>query len=121
MTDANANAQLIRDYLEVATPGRLRLDRIREFVADDVTVDDPLMPFDGADAFVEALGRTPSAGGMRSTVQDVVADGDVVAARVLFEMGDLIVQFSQWFWMEGGKIARIQVVYDPRPFLEQNG
>ena len=28
------------------------------------------------------------------------------------------VQFCQWFWLVEGKIARIQVVYDPRPFLE---
>lgn len=114
-----SNNQLVRDYLAVATPGQLDLDMIRSFLTDDVRIDDPLMQTVGADEFIDALGATPSGGGMTSTVQDVVGDGDVVAARVLFEMGPMAVQFSQWFWITDGKIARVQVIYDPRQFLEQ--
>lgn len=55
---------------------------------------------------------------MRATVQDVVGDDAVVAARVLFEMAGMSVQFSQWFWILDGKISRVQVVYDPRSFLQ---
>ena len=113
-----SNTQFVRDYLDVATPGRLQLDRIREFLADDVKIEDPLMAIDGADAFIQALEQTPSGEGMTSTVQDVVGDGDVVAARVRFEMMGASVQFCQWFWLSDSKISRIQVVYDPRPFLE---
>ena len=112
-----SNNQLIRDYLAVAIPGRLDFDALRSFLADDVRVDDPLMPIEGADSFVDALRQTPTDGGMSSTVQDVVGDGDVVAARVLFEAGPMSVQFSQWFWLDEGAITRIEVVYDPRPFL----
>lgn len=117
---SSTNATLIRNYLEVTTPGSLQLDRISSFLADDVTIDDPLMSMSGADAYIAALSQTPTDGGMRSTVQDVVADGDVVAARVLFEAGDLQVQFAQWFWVENDVISKIQVVYDPRPFLGQS-
>ncbi|MDH3680166.1 MAG: nuclear transport factor 2 family protein [Acidimicrobiia bacterium] len=118
-----SNNRLVRDYLAVATPGQLDLDAIRSFLADDVQIEDPLMSISGADGFIEALRSTgtESGGGMRSTVQDVVGDGDVVAARVLFEMGPMTVQFSQWFWITDGKIARVQVIYDPRAFLERAG
>ena len=113
--------ELINRYLAVSVPGSLRLEAIRELLTDDVVIDDPMMAIEGADAFVEALSQTPSGGGMTSTVQDVVADGSVAAARVLFEAGDLVVQFAQWFWVTDGRIARIQVVYDPRPFLAAAG
>jgi len=112
------NTKLVREYLHVATPGQLDIDRLREFLADDVTIDDPLMSIQGADAFIQALEGTPSGGGMTSTVQDVVGDGDLVAARVLFEAMGMAIQFCQWFWIADKKIEKIQVVYDPRPFLE---
>ena len=115
------NTELVHQYLQVATPGRLELDRLRGFLADDVEIDDPLMPIRGADAFVAALAGTGSGEGMTSTVQDVVGHGDVVAARILFEAGPMTVQFCQWFWIADGRIGRIQVVYDPRPFLESSG
>ena len=115
------NTDLVREYLHMATPGQLQLDRIREFLADDVKIDDPLMSIEGADAFIAALEGTGSGQGMTSTVQDVVGDGDVVAARILFETMGTAVQFCQWFWISDKKIARVQVVYDPRPFLEMGG
>lgn len=115
------NTQLVRDYLDVAIPGQLQLDELRSFLADDVTIDDPLMAIEGADAFVAALEATPSGGDMGAAVQEVIGDGDVVAARVLFQAGDLRVQFSQWFWVTDGRIERIQVIYDPRPFLAAAG
>ncbi|MCP4958808.1 MAG: nuclear transport factor 2 family protein [Actinomycetia bacterium] len=118
------NIQLIRDYLGATVPGQIQLDKVREFLADDVKVDDPLMALEGADAFVAALASTQEAappgpeGAMSSTIQEVVGGDDIVAARVLFEVMGMTVQFSQWFWIVDGKISRIQVIYDPRPFLE---
>ncbi len=119
-TDNNTDStRLVRDYLAVAVPGQLQLDRLRGFLADEVTIDDPLMSIEGADAFVAALEATPTGGDQTSTVQDVVGRDDLVAARVRFEAGGLSVQFSQWFWIADGRIERIQVIYDPRPFLAQ--
>lgn len=115
------NNELVRNYLDVAVPGRVELERLRTFLADGVTIDDPLMSIEGADAFVAALAATPTGGEMAATVQEVVGHGDVVAARVLFEAGAMTVQFSQWFWIDDGRIERIQVVYDPRPFLAAAG
>lgn len=112
-----SNRELIRRYLEVATPGSLDPDRIREFLADDVVIDDPLMAISGADAFTDALRQVPNDETMGSTVQHIVADDDLVAARVLFTAGEMEVQFAQWFWLDGDRITRIEVVYDPRPFL----
>ncbi|MEL6983148.1 MAG: nuclear transport factor 2 family protein [Actinomycetota bacterium] len=115
------NTELVRNYLDVAVPGQLQLDKLRAFLADDVTIDDPLMSIEGADAFVAALEATPTGGDMGATVEEVVGDGEVVAARVLFQAGDLRVQFSQWFWVADGRIERIQVIYDPRAFLAGAG
>lgn len=114
---ATANRELVYRYLAVATPGNLNPDRIREFLADDVLIEDALMPSTGADAFVEALRQTPSGGDMSATVSNVVADESVAVARVLFRAGEMAATFSQWFWIENGRFSRIEVVYDPRPFL----
>ncbi|MCP5035524.1 MAG: nuclear transport factor 2 family protein [Actinomycetia bacterium] len=55
------NIQLIRDYLGATVPGQIRIDKVREFLADDVKVDDPLMALEGADTFVAALASTQEA------------------------------------------------------------
>lgn len=120
-TPAAANRELVERYLAVATPGSLEPDRIRPFLADDVVIEDALMPNTGADAFVEALRQTPRGGDMSATVTNVIADENVASARVLFRAGELAVTFSQWFWITDGRFSRIEVVYDPRPFLTAQG
>ena len=109
---------IVRQYLEVATPGSLDPDRVRPLLADDYSVEDPLMPVSGADAFVDKLrsvaGTPGDAGG---TVEAVVGDEGIVCALTRFQAGPTTIWFSQWFWVEDGKIARSRVIYDPRAFL----
>ena len=114
------DVKLVRNYLEATTPGRIDFDRTRKYLFDDVSVIDPLMSVDGADAFVEQLRKvseTPGGEAMRTVVEAVVGADGVVAALTRFEAGDIRVTFTQWFWVADGKIRRVEVVYDPRSFL----
>ncbi|MEM9746772.1 MAG: nuclear transport factor 2 family protein [Actinomycetota bacterium] len=112
--------ELITAYLTATTPGAIDLETTRSLLHDDVVVHDPLMSFEGADAYVEALGQTPR-GEMSSTVEYVLTGDGVAAAKVLFEAPGLTVDFAQWLWFDHGRSRRIQVIYDPRPFLEAAG
>lgn len=123
-TDRSMNPiELVRGYLDAATPGNIQFDKVRTYLADDYRVKDPLMTVQGADAFVEQLRQVSQGGGpeMRTTVEAVVGADDIVVALTRFEMGPVKVTFSQWFWVKGDKIQHSEVIYDPRPFLELRG
>lgn len=111
------NQQLIRDYLEVASPSDPQPDRVRSFLADDFTMTDPLMSAESADDFVEQLRALGASPGVETHVDAVVGEGDLVAALTRMEMGEVSVTFAIWYWIEDGVIIRQLTVYDPRPFL----
>ncbi len=132
ISDTNQKPRAARDvvdaYLAATRPDAIDVDAIRSVIADDITVEDPLMSSIGAEAYLTAMSQVAGAGGgASSTVQhllsgtvtgaEVAGEAEVLAARVLFEAPGMSVQFCQWFWVAEGRISRIQVVYDPRTFL----
>jgi len=118
---ANAadNAQRIRDYLEALFSGPEGRARARAVLADDLEYHDPMMEARDADDLIEQIEAYGEGGGARNEIREVIADGSRVAALTAFHLPDgRSVSFSQWFWIEEGKIVKIRVIYDPRPFLE---
>ena len=112
----------VRAYLDVATPGPgLDPDKVRPLLADDYSVEDTLMGAASADEFVEKLRQAAAGGGGSAEVEAVVGDDEVVAALTRFEMGPTHVMFTQWFWVQDGKLKKSRVIYDPRPFLAMQG
>lgn len=117
MSDAQ---NLVRDFIRAISPADPQPDRIRELLAPDAQFVDSLMPpMESAEAFIAAITQAVAGGGppITSTVQDVVGDGDLVAARVLVEVAGTAIPYAQWFWLDGDRITRVEVVYDPRPYL----
>lgn len=116
------NADIVRRYLETMVPGTDRLDEVRTLLADDLEFIDPMMQVADADDLIAQVRRFGSGGDtvVRNRIRHVIAEGDVVAALSEFPgPGGTTLTYAQWFWMRDGRIARIRVVYDPRPFLQQ--
>jgi ketosteroid isomerase-like protein len=111
-------AEIVRSYLEAMYPGTDRLDAARSLLADDFQLVDPLMTVTSADDLLEqvrAFGTRSD--GPRNRIRHIVADGDTAASLSEFPGPDgEPMTYAQWFWVREGKIAKIQVVYDPRPF-----
>ena len=76
-----------------------------------------MMSADSADEYVAHLKQFGDELDMRVDVKQVVGEGDVIAALVDFHGPVGLMAYSQWFTFRGGKISRLQVIYDPRPFL----
>lgn len=109
------HTRLVRDYLEALHSGRLA--RARELLADDLVYHDPMMTARDADDLIR---QVEGFGGAANTeIREVVGQGDVVAALTTFRPPQApAIPFSQWFRIGDGRITSIQVIYDPRPFLE---
>lgn len=118
---ANAadNTHRVRDYLEALFSGPEGRARARAVLADDLEYHDPMMEARDADDLIEQIEGYGEGGGERNEIREVITEGNRVAALTAFHLPDgSSVLFSQWFWIEDGKIAKIQVIYDPRAFLE---
>lgn len=114
-------ADLVTTYLEALTSGPAGLVAARELLADDLEYHDPLMAVDRADDLIAQLTLMSPETADIELVEVTDRDG-VVAVLTTFGMPDgSRLPFTQWFWVEGGKITRSRVIYDPRPFLEMAG
>lgn len=76
------------------------------------------MSANSADEYVDQLIEMGDEMTLVAEVRSLVADGETVAALVDFQGPTSTVSYAQWFTLADGKIARLEVIYDPRPFIE---
>lgn len=118
---AMKSTQLVRDYLKAIDPSALQFEQARALLADDFKMEDPLVSADSADDFIAKIRSYGSSPHMKSSIDQLIGDGDIVAALTRLEVADQTITYAQWFWLSEGKIKRHRTVYDPRPFLEMAG
>lgn len=116
-----SNTQIVGSYLEQFFSGRVRHSQVRELLTDDFTFCDPLMSADSADDYVDQLKQLGDELELHAKTRSIVGQGDIVAALVEFQGPAGPMTYSMWFTVQDGKFARIESIYDPRPFLAQAG
>jgi ketosteroid isomerase-like protein len=112
-----SNVEIVRDYFRRFFSGTARHSEVRSLLADDFVLRDPLMSADSAGEYVDQLKALGDEMELRAEVRHVVGEGEMVAALVDFVGPAGPLTYAQWFTLRDGKIARLEVVYDPRPFL----
>ncbi len=113
----SSNTQLVVSYLDALAEGRDSLPRARELLSDDLDYHDPLMAVQSADELIAALDSLDPGGAPIDRIE--IAENDsAVAVLTTFALPTGPVFFTQWFWVDAGKIAKSRVIYDPAPFLE---
>ena len=91
---------------------------LRSLLADDCTFAGPLGTADDGDSCLEGLQ------GLREALDDIVVDtitesgDDAITWFALHLKSGAEVPVANWSHVEDGKIARIRVTFDPRPFLD---
>lgn len=115
------NVEIVRSYFEKFFSGVARHSEVRSLLTDDFSFRDPLMSADSADDYVRQLTALGDEMELRVAVRRLIGDGDEVAALVDFQGPSGPMTYAQWFTMREGKIAKLEVVYDPRAFLDTAG
>jgi hypothetical protein len=112
-----SNVEIIRNYFKKFFSGKARHSAVRNLLTDDFTFHDPLMTASSAEDYVQQLVGLGDELEMYAEVRAIVGEGDDVAALVDFSGPFGKITYAQWFQMCAGKIAKLDVIYDPRPFL----
>ena len=112
------NTEIVRDYFRRFFSGKARHSDVRQLLTDDFKFSDPMMSANSADEYVGQLKSFGDVLDMRVDVKQVAGEGDIVAALVDFHGPAGKMAYSQWFTLRNGKISALQVIYDPRPFLQ---
>ena len=112
-----SDVEIIRRYFEKFFSGKARHSEVRDFLTDDFSFRGPLMSANSAEEYVEQLRSLGDEIEMYAEVRKLIGEDDVVAALVDFQGPTGKIAYAQWFTMREGKIAELEVVYDPRPFL----
>lgn len=116
-----SGVSIVRRYFDELFSGRFRPSAAREWLADEFTFHDPLMKADSADDYVAKLRAVADELDLRGELLQVVGEGEEICAIVSFEGPAGPMPYAHWFTLREGKIARLQVFYDPRPFLARQG
>ena len=112
-----SNIEIIKNYFETFFSGTAQHTAVRSWLTDDFHFRGPLMTANSADQYVRQLGSFGDDIEMFAEVRQLVADQDMVAVLVEFRGPSGNIVYAQWFTMREGKIARLEVIYDPRSFL----
>jgi predicted ester cyclase len=116
VTTTEANKQLVRDYADAFNRGDI--DRLREIFSPDAVIQG-VLGWGGLDVVVPIWEELHAAFGIELLIEDLVAEGDTVAARYT-ERGRFVAPFRgeeptgkpfelvamEWFIVRDGRIVR---------------
>jgi ketosteroid isomerase-like protein len=111
------NVRIIQEYFQRFFSGPARHSEVREYLSEDFVFRGPLMKADTAADYINQITSTGDELEMVARVRQLIGQGDSVAALVEFQGPGGPMTYAQWFELRDGKISRLEVVYDPRPFL----
>ncbi len=114
-----SGVDLVRDFLKHLFSAKIDFSKLQSLLADDFTLRDPLMSADGADDYISQLRAFGDDLSLHGDVRAVVGKGEVVAALVDFQGPSGKMAYAQWFTVRDGEISGLEVIYDPRPFLDR--
>lgn len=115
-----SNSDLIESYFDTFFQGPARHADVRNWLSDDFVFSGPLMSAESADEYVQQLTAMGDEMELYADIRKMVSEGDMVAVLVDFKSPAGVIPYAQWFQIRAGKITHLEVIYDPRPFLQMD-
>ena len=115
-----SNSDLIKRYFATFFQGPARHSEVRNWLSDDFVFSGPLMSAESADDYVQQLTAMGDEMELYAEIRQMVAEDETVAVLVDFKSPVGVIPYAQWFTLRDAKIARLEVIYDPRPFLQMD-
>ncbi|MCP5098285.1 MAG: nuclear transport factor 2 family protein [Chloroflexi bacterium] len=109
---------VVTQYLAAFFAERIEHVAIRDLLADDFTFQGPLMTADSADDYIQKLQAFGEDAAMQADIHGMWETETAVVVRYDFLIPSGKVPASEWYQVQDGKITNIQLICDPRPFLE---
>ncbi|MDH5527313.1 MAG: nuclear transport factor 2 family protein [Nitrospirota bacterium] len=107
--------QLARTYMDIIFSGQ-RPERLADILTDDFQFSGPLYQFGSAAEYIEAMGGNPLAGcGYAITSEFENADGACLIYT--FTKPGIKARMAQTFSVRDGRVARVELLFDARPFV----
>jgi len=106
------NEQTVLSFLEALNAEDY--DKARTYTTDDLVFEGVLGTRNGADAYFSDMKNMK----FKYEVLKSCSDGHDVAVFYDIDMGRVKVFCAGWYQLQGGQIAHIRVVFDPRPVLD---
>ena len=101
-------------YMEIIFSGK-NMERLREILTDDFTFSGPLYQFGSAAEYIDAMGEDPLAGA-GYTITSAFENENAACLIYNFTKPGVSTPMAQTFTMRDGKICRVELLFDPRPF-----
>lgn len=112
------NEAVVREYFSKFFSGTARHSLVRDYLMDDFNFQGPMMEAHSAQEYIGQLQSMGDEFEMHAHVRKAISQGDSVAVLVDFQGPRGPMTSAQWFELREGKICRLEVIYDPRPFLQ---
>jgi len=111
------NEQIVKQYFELFFSENVKYDKIRTLLADDFHFTGPLLRANSADEYINIL-KNVGAGNLSANINSILSNENEVAVfyNMITPFGE--VKTVEWFLFENNKIKSIELLNDPRKFLE---
>lgn len=111
------NEKLVSDYLELFFSPKHDLQAIRKLLSDSFTFCGPLLQANSANEYIKKIQGVAS-GGLSMKNAELISGSDQVA--ILYDMISPLgeVRTVEWFKIKDGKIHSLELLNDPRVFIE---
>lgn len=111
------NEQIIKNYFDLFFSAQPDFQAMRQLLADSFTFNGPLLKANSADDYIQKIQGVASGGLSMKNAEYVSSDYNVVVIYDMFSpLGD--VRTVEWFKLESGKIKTLELLNDPRIFIE---
>lgn len=106
--------ELAHTYMQIVFSGK-NVDRLEEILTNDFTFTGPLYEFGSAAEYIDAMREDPLAGA-RYTITESFENEHAACLIYTFSRPGVTVTMAQTFTMWDGRICRVELLFDPRPF-----
>lgn len=102
----------VRSFLNAMN--REDFNTARELVTDDLTFIGVMGRRDGADMYFKDMEKMK----FKYDVKKMISENNEVAVQYDINMGEKTLFCTGWYELKNGKISSFNVIFDPRPLLE---